>query len=78
MPQAPKSPLMRVGIGLFALGVLAIVVVFALFAFGLRNLPLWLSLAAGVATPAGLLLGLTSLVREARSHKSTDERSQSS
>lgn len=58
--------LMRIGIGLFALGVLAIVVVFVLFASGLNDLPLWLSLAAGVATPLGLLLGLASLVREAR------------
>lgn len=58
--------LMRIGIGLFALGVLAIVVVFVLFASGLSDLPLWLSLAAGVATPLGLLLGLAALVREAR------------
>ena len=66
MLGTPKSVLMRVGIGLFALGVLAIVVVFVLFASGLSDLPLWLSLAAGVATPLGLLLGLAALVREAR------------
>ena len=64
--KTPKSLLMRIGIGLFALGVLAIVVVFVLFASGLSDLPLWLSLAAGVATPLGLLLGLAALVREGR------------
>ena len=69
MPKAPKSLLMRAGIGLFSLGVLAIVVVFVLFAAGLSDLPLWLSLAAGVATPAGLLLGLAALVKEARTGK---------
>lgn len=64
--KAPKSVLMRAGIGLFALGVLATVVVFIMFAAGLRDLPLWLSVAAGVATPVGLALGLIALVREAR------------
>lgn len=66
MLGTPKSFLMRIGIGLFAVGVLAIVAVFVLFASGLSDLPLWLSLAAGVATPLGLLLGLAALVREAR------------
>jgi len=57
---------MRIGVGLFTLGLLAIVVVFFLFAFGFSELPVWLSVAAGVATPLGLLLGLGALVREAR------------
>lgn len=63
----PRKPwLMRVGIGVFALGVLAILVVFVLFAAGLRNLPVWLSAAAGVLTPLGIALGLIALVREHR------------
>jgi hypothetical protein len=37
-----------------------------MFAAGLHNLPVWLSAAAGVITPLGLLLGLIALVREAR------------
>lgn len=61
-----KSLLMRAGIGLFALGMVAVFVVFIMFASGLENLPVWLSVAAGVVTPLGLLLGLIALVREAR------------
>lgn len=64
---APRKPfLMRVGVGLFAVGVLAIVAVFIMFAAGLVNLPVWLSAFAGVVTPLGLGLALVALVREAR------------
>ncbi|MFD8496534.1 hypothetical protein SAMN05421504_102124 [Amycolatopsis xylanica] len=61
-----KSFLMRLGIGLFAIGMLAVFAVFIMFAAGLQNLPIWLSAAAGVITPLGLGLGLIALVREAR------------
>ncbi|GAA5151617.1 MULTISPECIES: hypothetical protein [Amycolatopsis] len=61
-----KPWLMRLGIGVFAFGVLAVLVVFILFAAGLRDLPLWLSLVAGVATPLGIVLGFIALVREHR------------
>jgi hypothetical protein len=64
---APRKPvLMRVGVSLFAVGVLAIVAVFVMFAAGLVNLPVWLSAVAGVITPLGLGLALVALVREAR------------
>ncbi|WP_040919269.1 MULTISPECIES: hypothetical protein [Saccharomonospora] len=64
---ATRKPwLMRIGIGLFALGMLAVVAVFLLFAAGYSELPVWLSAAAGVVTPLGLGLGLISLVREHR------------
>ncbi|PRX50239.1 hypothetical protein B0I33_102358 [Prauserella shujinwangii] len=62
-----KPWLMRVGIGLFAIGMVAVVAVFVLFAAGMRDLPVWLSAAAGVITPLGLGLGLVALVREHRS-----------
>ncbi|HEY3472759.1 MAG TPA: hypothetical protein VGL47_47025 [Amycolatopsis sp.] len=61
-----KPFLMRVGIGLFGIGMLAVLAVFIMFAAGLENLPIWLSVGAGVITPLGLLLGLIALVREAR------------
>jgi len=64
-----KPFLMRLGIGLFALGMLAVLTVFIMFAAGLENLPVWLSAAAGIITPLGLLLGLIALVREARAKK---------
>jgi hypothetical protein len=64
---APAKPwLMRVGVALFGVGMLAVLAVFILFAAGLQNLPVWLSAAAGVITPLGLLLGLIALVKEAR------------
>lgn len=64
---AERKPwLMRVGIGVFAVGVLAVLVVFILFAAGLKNLPLWLSLLAGIATPTGIGLGLIALALEHR------------
>jgi hypothetical protein len=64
---APGAPwLMRLGVSLFAVGMVAVLAVFIMFASGLQNLPVWLSAAAGVITPLGLLLGLIALVREAR------------
>jgi hypothetical protein len=64
---APGKPfLMRIGVGLFGIGMLAVLTVFIMFAAGLENLPIWLSVGAGVVTPLGLLLGLIALVREAR------------
>lgn len=67
--QTGKPILMRLGIGLFAIGMLAVATVFVLFAAGLENLPVWLSAVAGVITPLGLLLGLIALIQEARAGK---------
>ncbi|MEU0788875.1 hypothetical protein ABZ342_02335 [Amycolatopsis sp. NPDC005961] len=68
--SAPGKPfLMRLGIGLFGIGMLAVLAVFIMFAAGLENLPIWLSVGAGVVTPLGLLLGLLALVFEARGKK---------
>ena len=64
---SPRKPwLMRLGIGVFAIGVLAVLTVFIMFAAGLRNLPVWLSAVAGIATPLGIALGLIALAREHR------------
>jgi hypothetical protein len=64
---AQRKPwLMRVGIGVFAVGVLAVLAVFVLFAAGFKDLPLWLSVLAGVATPLGIALGLIALALEHR------------
>lgn len=68
MTSNGKPLLMRVGVGLFALGMLAVLAVFVLFAAGMEDLPVWLSVVAGVVTPLGLALGLLALVRE---HKGT-------
>ena len=51
---------------LFALGVVAIAVIMALFAGGSHDLPLWLNLSAMLA-PVGLGVGLFGVYLEARS-----------
>ncbi|OLT43873.1 hypothetical protein BJF85_21035 [Saccharomonospora sp. CUA-673] len=70
-PNTPKTDhgkplLMRLGVGLFAIGMVAVLAVFILFAAGMDELPVWLSVAAVVITPLGLALGLYALVREHR------------
>jgi protein-S-isoprenylcysteine O-methyltransferase Ste14 len=71
MPAHPtpggRSAIMTVAVGLFAVGLVAVVAILALFAFGRDNLPWWLSVWAVVLTSAGFGLGLIALLREARS-----------
>ena len=66
--SAPK--LLPLAVGLFAVGVLAIVAVFVLFATGHGDLPLWLNVAATYLPAAGLGLGLIAVIRKARQKKS--------
>ncbi|MEU7475363.1 hypothetical protein AB0A63_05220 [Lentzea sp. NPDC042327] len=61
---APK--LMPLAIGLFAVGVLAIVVVFALFLTGHGDLPVWLNVAATYLPAIGLGLGIVAVIRKSR------------
>ncbi len=49
----------------FALGLVAIVVIFALFTGGAHDLPLWLNLCAMLA-PVGFGLALLGLLRQGR------------
>ncbi len=60
---------MPLALGLFALGLVAIVVVFVLFAAGKSDLPVWLNVAAWLLTPIGLGLGVVGAVRSSRSRK---------
>ncbi len=66
--SAPK--LLPLAVGLFAVGVLAIVAVFVLFATGHGDLPLWLNVAATYLPAAGLGLGIIAVIRKARQKKS--------
>jgi hypothetical protein len=63
---ARSSKIVTVAVAIFALGVIALAAVFALFMTGHHNLPLWLNGSAGVLVPLGLALALLGLVREAR------------
>ncbi len=61
---APRTPrrsgevLLRVAVGLFAVGVLAIIAIFLTPLVTDGDPPLWLYLVAMAATPAGLLLAI--------------------
>ncbi len=59
------SPWTKVGMVLFAVGLLAIVANLILFAAGNRNLPVWLNVTCMLA-PVGLGVGLVGVVRDAR------------
>lgn len=60
-----RPVVLPVAVGLFALGVLAVLVVFGLYATGRTDLPLWLNLAT-LLTPAGLIVGVLGAVLRAR------------
>ena len=45
----------------FALGLVALAAIFALYASGARDLPLWLNLCGGLLTPIGLAMGLVAV-----------------
>ena len=64
-PRRGSSPLARIGIGLFAAGLAAVVVIMVPFATGARDLPLWLNLLAMLA-PVGFVVGLLAVYVEAR------------
>jgi hypothetical protein len=70
-PAVGSSVLVRVGGGCFVLGLLAVAVIFGMFAAGAHDLPLWLNLAAMLA-PAGFGLALIGLFRQARRSRSGD------
>lgn len=66
MPPRTGAPvLVRVGGACFALGLVAVLVVFGMFAAGAHDLPLWLNLAAMLA-PVGFGLALLGLFRQVR------------
>jgi peptidoglycan/LPS O-acetylase OafA/YrhL len=55
----------RIGMGLFAVGVLAVVVIMVMFASGSHDLPLWLNLTAMLA-PLGFAVGMVGVAVDAR------------
>ena len=63
----PGDGLVRVGVILFGIGLLAILVVVLPFFFGEQNRPVLLNVVAGALPPLGLALALAGLVRGARS-----------
>jgi peptidoglycan/LPS O-acetylase OafA/YrhL len=64
-PDFPSARVLRVGLALFALGLLAIAVDVAPFFFGDHNTSLWLNLSCLLA-PAGFAVVVISAVRTGR------------
>ena len=62
----PGGKLMPLSMVVFALGLVALAVIFSLYASGARDLPLWLNLAGVVLTPVGLALGLVAVFLQNR------------
>lgn len=63
--SAPRPSAPLVSAVLFALGLLAVVIVFGAAAFGRHDLPVWLNLMTMLA-PLGLAVGVVSAVVRAR------------
>ena len=60
-----RTVLLPLSVTLFAIGVLAIALIFALSAAGHHDLPLWLNVAAMLA-PIGLIIGVVATVLRTR------------
>lgn len=60
-----KPATLPVSVGLFGIGLLAVIVVFGLSAVGVHNPPVWLYLAAMLA-PLGLIVGVVAVIVRAR------------
>lgn len=64
--HSPVSPL-HLTVSCFAIGITGILVVLALYAFGERAIPVWLTMGSVGFTSLGFAAGLVLLWREARS-----------
>lgn len=60
-----RSALLPTALVLFGLGLAAIIAIFALYAAGHTNLPVWLN-AAALLCPAGLIFGVIASIVRAR------------
>lgn len=57
----PGGKLMPLSMVVFALGLIALAVIFALYASGVRDLPLWLNVVGVVLTPIGFAMGMVAV-----------------
>ncbi|WP_205259336.1 hypothetical protein [Nakamurella leprariae] len=65
-----SSPLIKAGMIIFGVGLVAIFVIMILFATGRRDLPWWLNVLAAGAVGVGFALGLVAVFVEARRSRS--------
>ena len=64
-PTVPNDAMLRIGIPLFAVGLVAVLLDVVPFLFGAHDRPLWLNVVAVLALPTGLALALFGLLRSA-------------
>ncbi len=66
MARLARTPaLLPTSVALFGVGVLAIMIIFGLYAIGWHNLPVWLNVIAMLA-PLGLITGVIGVIRQTR------------
>lgn len=63
--SSPRSTVLPISLAMFGVGLLAIIVIFGLFATGHQDLPAWISVVA-LLCPAGLIFGVIATVARAR------------
>jgi membrane protein implicated in regulation of membrane protease activity len=71
-PRLQRDPVLTGAMLLFAAGLLALAVMFALFATGHRGLPMWLSLSS-LLLPLGLAVGVVRTRRQSRLSQRSQE-----
>ena len=64
--SVPGGKLMTLSMFVCALGLVAISVIFSLYASGARELPLWLNVPGVLLTPIGLAMGLVAVFLQNR------------
>jgi hypothetical protein len=65
-PTVPNDTMLRFGLPLFAVGLIAVLLDVVPFLFGAHDRPLWINVVAVLALPTGLGLALFGLLRSAR------------
>ncbi|MGZ4618012.1 MAG: hypothetical protein ACXV3F_04680 [Frankiaceae bacterium] len=64
-PTVPNDAMLRIGIPLFTVGLIAVLLDVVPFLFGAHDRPLWINVVAVLALPTGLALALFGLMRSA-------------
>jgi ABC-type multidrug transport system permease subunit len=63
--SSSRSAVLPIAMAMFGIGLLAIILIFGLFATGHQDLPAWISVVA-LLCPAGLIFGVIATVVRAR------------
>ncbi|MBA8931042.1 ABC-type multidrug transport system permease subunit [Kutzneria viridogrisea] len=67
--SAPGGKLMPLSMVVFAIGLVALAVIFGMYASGVRDLPLWLNLVGVLLSPIGFAMGMVAVFLQNRSRE---------